>query len=193
MLKKNGHRTGRLRYLKSEDYNSFCYSQFGFSITQNRYLRLSKIGKIRIKFHRCINNDSIKQIIVKRQGKKWFAIICRKIMESVFSFINPIKSIGIDVGITKFAHDSDNHVVKNPLFLKKMLKPLRKASRILSRMYTGSSNREKAKSRLQVLHERIRNQRKDFLHKLSTKYSRKYDLIFLERLMQYEDFKWITN
>jgi len=46
----------------------------------------------------------------------------------------------------------------------------------------GSNNWNKAKTRLQILHERIRNKRNDFLHKLSTQYSKRYDIIFLERL-----------
>ena len=103
--------------------------------------------------------------------------------EPIFKFVDTTtKSIGIDVGITKFVHDSDNHEVENPLFLKKMLKPLGRASRQLSRRQKGSANYQKAKTRLQVLHERIRNQRMDFLHKQSSSYSARYDLIFLEKL-----------
>jgi putative transposase len=63
-----------------------------------------------------------------------------------------------------------------------MLNPLRRASRQLSRRQKDSANYQKAKSRLQILHERIRNQRMDFLHKQSSSYSARYDLIFLEKL-----------
>ncbi|AFU57512.1 putative transposase, IS605 OrfB family [Candidatus Nitrososphaera gargensis Ga9.2] len=72
--------------------------------------------------------------------------------------------------------------MENPQFLTKMLKPLKRAHRRLSRRQIGSSNREKAKRMLVRLYERIHNKRKDFLHKLSTYYSSRYDLIFLERL-----------
>ena len=179
-LRRNGHRIGRLKYLKSDDYNSFCYNQSGFDITDDGKLWLSKIGKIKIRLHRCVSN--IKQVIVKREGNKWFAILCCKIGEPIFRFVKMKKSVGIDVGITKFCHDSNNNEVYNPLFLNQMLKPIRRASRRLSRRQKDSSNYINAKSRLQILHERIRNKRKDFLHKLSNAYSRKYDLIFLERL-----------
>src|SRR5579885_1634847 len=129
------------------------------------------------------NGHKIKQVTVKREGKhRWYAIICCELTEPIFKFMDVSKSVGIDVGITKFVHDSDNHEVENPLFLKQMLKPLGRASRHLSRRQKGSANYEKAKSRLQVLHERIRNQRLDFLHKQSTIYSKRYDLIFLEKL-----------
>lgn len=117
-----------------------------------------------------------------RHADRWYAVVACETARLIFKFIDPRKSIGIDVGITKFAHDSDNHTVENPLFLTKMLRPLRRAQRRVSRRKKGSHNRNKANSRLARLHERITNRRRDFLHKLSTKYASGYDLIFLERL-----------
>lgn len=179
-LKKNGHKIGKLRYARSEDYNSFTYNQSGFDITIDNKLWLSKIGKIAIRLHRKVSN--IKQVKVKREGKKWYAIICCQITMPITKFVDSKKSVGIDVGITKFAHDSDGHEIGNPQFLKKMLNPLKRASRRLSRRQKGSCNYEKAKTRLQILHEKIRNKRNDFLHKVSRYYSKHYDLIFLEKL-----------
>jgi putative transposase len=179
-LRKNGHKIGKLHFLKRDDYNSFTYNQSGFKIKGDE-LWLSKIGSIYIKLHRRPVN--IKQITVKRSyGKKWYAVISCEFAKPMFKLVNLQKSAGIDVGITKFAHDSDNHTVDNPLFFKETLKPLWRASRRLSRKQKGSKNREKAKTRLQVLHERIRNKRNDFLHKTSHYYSSRYNLIFLERL-----------
>ena len=179
-LRKNGHKIGRLGYARSDDYNSFTYNQSGFEITADRMLWLSKIGKIKIRLHR--NADNIKQVTVKRERRKWYAIICCEVTKPIFRFVDTGKSVGIDVGITKYCHDSDDHEVENPLFLKKLIRPLRRASRRLSRRQKGSKNYEKTKTRLQILHERIRNRRNDFLHKTSTYYSERYDIIFLERL-----------
>jgi putative transposase len=92
------------------------------------------------------------------------------------------KPVGIDVGITKFAHDSDNFAVENPQFLTKMLRPVKRAHRRVSRRQLGSNNRRKARHMLARLYERINNKRRDFLHKTSTCYASRYDLIFLERL-----------
>lgn len=63
-----------------------------------------------------------------------------------------------------------------------MQEPLKRAQRKVSRKRKGSNNRKKAKSRLARLHEKITNRRRDFLHKLSSEYSNKHDIIFLERL-----------
>lgn len=182
-LRMNGYKIGKMNFIGEEDYNSFTYSQSGFRIERHGntdLLWLSKIGYIKIRLHRHPTN--IKQITIVRRINKWYALICCEIAKPIFRFINPKKSVGMDVGITKFLHDSNNSTIDNPLFVKKMLKSLRRAQRRLSRRHKYSKNRLKAKTRLQILHERIRNKRLDFLHKVSTRYSKNYDVIFLERL-----------
>ncbi|AFU57811.1 transposase, IS605 OrfB [Candidatus Nitrososphaera gargensis Ga9.2] len=174
---------GRLSYRKDEDFNAFTYNQSGFRIEKDK-LVLSKIGSIKIVLHRQPVN--VKQVTVCRSktGKKWYAVVAcdvlRRLYSTIIKYTKP--AVGIDVGITKFCHDSDNHAVENPQFLTKMLKPLRKAHRRVSRRQIGSNNREKAKHMLARLYERIHNKRHDFLHKKSAYYASHYDLIFLERL-----------
>ncbi|AFU57828.1 putative transposase, IS605 OrfB [Candidatus Nitrososphaera gargensis Ga9.2] len=175
--------TGKLKYRKDSDFNSFTYNQSGFKIEEDGKLYLSKIGRIRIVLHRQPVN--VKQVTVCRKNGKWYAdVACETLRRSFSTIIRYVKPpVGIDVGITKFCHDSDNHVVEdNPQFLTKMLKPLRKAHRRVSRRQIGSNNREKAKHMLARLYERIHNKRHDFLHKKSAYYASHYDLIFLERL-----------
>lgn len=125
---------------------------------------------------------NVKQVTVCRQVGRWYAIVTCEFAERIFRFVDARKSVEVDVGITKFAHDSDNHEVENSLFLKKMLGPLARVQRKVSRRVKGSNNHKKAKSWVARLHERIANKRRDFLHKLSTEYASKYDLIFWERL-----------
>lgn len=178
-LKTNGHKVGRLHYAGHEEYNTFTYNQSGFRIENDR-LYLSKIGSIKIALHRQPIN--IKQVMLSKQAEKWYAIVACETTTPIFKFIDLRKSVGIDVGIAKFAHDSDDHKIENPLFLKKMLRPLRRAQRKVSRRIKGSNNHTKASSWVKRLHERIANKRRDFLHKLSNGYANRYDIIFLERL-----------
>ena len=178
-LKKRGHQSGKGKLLLLKQCNSFTYNQTGYSIDGNK-LYLSKIGRIRIVLHRQPIN--VKQVTVCRQNGRWYAVVACENSKPIFKFIDPRRSVGIDVGITKFAHDSDNYATENPLFLTNMLKPLRRAQRRVSRRKKGSHNREKAKSWIARLHERIANKRLNFLHKVSTRYATRYDLIFLERL-----------
>ncbi|SRR5579885_455336 len=185
VLSKRGKKTGKLKY--AEECNTFVYNQTGFKIERHGdtdLLWLSKVGYVgEIRLHRR-QPYNIKQIsITRKPSGRWYAnIVCEQSRPLVVPPINTSKSIGIDVGITKFVHDSDNHSVDNPQFLKKMLKPLRRADRKVSRRQFGSCNYKKAKGMRARLWERIYNKRHDFLHKLSTVYAKRYDLIFVEKL-----------
>lgn len=75
--------------------------------------------------------------------------------------------IGIDLGIKEFAITSDGEMIENPKYLRKSEKKLRKLQKDLSRCQKGSKNREKCRIKVAKQHEKITNQRKDFLHKLS--------------------------
>jgi putative transposase len=168
---------GKLSYRKSDDFNAFTYNQTGFRIEHDRLL-LSKIGSIKVVLHHQPVN--VKQVTVCRKNGRWYAVVACEVLRRQYSTIIYKKPVGIDLGIKKFAHDSDNHVVENPQFLTKMLKPLRRAQRKVSRKPIGSNNREKARHMLARLYERINNKRRDFLHKTSTYYASRYYLIFLE-------------
>jgi putative transposase len=184
-LQKNGHKTGSLKFARFSKYNTFVYNQSGFAI-KDSFLHLSKIGKIKIITHREISeNNTIKQITVsKSKSGKWHACVTCDIVEPLFNItkISFAKVVGIDVGIKSFVYDSDEHNTPNPLNLKKMLKPLARAQRKVSRRVKGSNNRLKAIKHLQRIHERITNRRNDFQHKLSSIYANHYDVIFVEDL-----------
>ncbi len=188
-LKKKGYyQTGTLHFKKFGEFNTCIFNQSGFDVdAPNNTLYLDRIGgRIKIKIHRSIIG-SIKQIAVKRRaGRRWYACVTtdnrRRIIQSILKPIDFRKSVGIDVGIKNYAYDSDNIVTPNPENLRKMLKPLIRAQRKVSRRVRGSNNYKKARRWFQIVHERIANKRKDFQHKLSTQYATKYDVIFLERL-----------
>jgi putative transposase len=170
----------RLSYRYHDRFNAFTYNQTGFRVKGNK-LSLSKIGSIKIVLHRQPVN--VKQVtICRKKDGRWYAVVACEILRKLYSTIVYDKPVGIDVGIAKFAHDSDNHVVENPQFLTRMLKPVKRAHRRLSRRQQGSSNHIKTRHMLARLYERINNKRRDFLHKTSTYYASRYDLIFLERL-----------
>jgi len=186
-LKKRGRESGKgkLGLLKEGECHSFTYNQSGFKLEQcldgKSLLRLSKIGHIEVRIHRKLPIH-LKQVTILRQAGKWFAIIACAILRNVQSSIRYQNPVGIDVGITNYAYDSNGNHTDNPLFLTKELKPLRRIQRKVSRRVKGSKNHHKAVSWLQRLHARIANKRRNFLHNLSTEYSRTHDLIFVEKL-----------
>lgn len=169
----------------TNEFRAFTYNQSGFKI-KDGFLHLSKIGRIKTICHRNIPDDAdIKQVTVtKSKSGKWYACVTVDIEESLINIpkISFAKSVGIDVGIKNFAYDSDGHCTPNPLNLKKMLKPLARVQRKVSRRKKGSNNRLKAILHMQKIHERIANKRKDFQHKLSTQYAKNNDVVFVEKL-----------
>jgi putative transposase len=181
-LRKNGRKTGELRFAKFSEYNTFVYNQSGFGI-KDGFLTLSKIGRIKIIQHRQFPaNHTIKQVTISRsKSGKWHACVVVDV-DAIIPKITLTNSVGIDVGIKNFACDSDGHQIPNPLNLQKLLKPLIRAQRKISRRQKGSQSRKKVVRFYQIIHERIKNKRNDFLHKLSTQYARKYGTIFVERL-----------
>jgi putative transposase len=178
---KKGHKTGQLRFARYNEFRTFIYNQSGFKLDNNK-LFLSKIGDVRIKKHRD-TPDNIKQIMVtKSKSGKWHACLTCELVKMNPPKISFAKAVGIDVGIKSFAYDSDKHSTPNPLNLKKMLKPLVKVQRKVSKCVKNSNNRIKHIKRLQRIHEKITNRRNDFQHKLSLTYANHYDVIFVEDL-----------
>jgi len=184
-LKKNGKKTGSLRFKGRDWFKTFTYNQSGFvlEIKNKRYnkLYLSKIGLLQIRAHRKING-SIKQVQIKREcSGKWFALLCiHKTDEKPRKKTG--KAVGLDLGTINFIYDSDGSHIEHPKFLNKSLEKLATVQRYLSRKKKGSSNRMKQKIKVARIHERIFNQRNDFLHKLSRYYADNYDLIAAEDL-----------
>jgi len=184
-LKKKGRKVGRLRYKKYGQLKSFILNQSGFKqiTTGNRLdkLHISKVGDIPIRIHREIEGK-VKQVIVKQyKSGEWYALI--SVDKEVSVVTRTIeKVIGLDVGVKFFLSDSDGRQIENPKFYKKTLERLEIEQRRLSRKKKGSQNRKKQVLRLAKLHQRLTNQRDDFLHKLSRFYVDSYDLIAVEDL-----------
>jgi putative transposase len=91
-------------------------------------------------------------------------------------------TLGIDVGITHFATLSDGKKIENPKYLKNSIDRMTVLQKRLSKKQKGSANRNKARLKVAKLHERIRNQRTDFLHKTTSKLISENQAIAVETL-----------
>lgn len=181
-LSKKGTRIGKLRFKPKSRYNSINYNQSGFKILPDNTIKLSKIGKIKCVIHRKIQGK-IKEIHVKKEiTGAWYAIaVCENEYKNTCSLLRN-KIIGIDVGINNYCYDSDGHVIKHPQILRNSEEKLKRSQRKLSRKIKGSFNRFKQNLRLAKIHQKIKYQRNDFLHKVSRYYVDSYDTIFVEDL-----------
>ncbi len=92
------------------------------------------------------------------------------------------KKVGIDLGIKDFAITSDGDIFSNLKWFRKSEKRLAKLQKDLARKEKGSKNRNKSRIKVAKLYEKITNQRKDYLHKLSSKLIRENQSIVIEDL-----------
>jgi len=109
--------------------------------------------------------------------------LCIDLNKSLILF-NRTDRIGdaIDMGIEKFLVDRDGRAVEYPKFIDKTIERIKRIQKDLSRNKKGSKNYEKCKKRLVKLYDKLNNQRKDFLHKLSKYYADNYKVIYVKDL-----------
>jgi len=102
--------------------------------------------------------------------------------DAILPAVNPARMVGIDVGLKDFAVLSNGERIRAPKFFRKRERKLRRAQRMLSRRQKGSARRLKAKRAVSLVQAKTANQRKDFLHKLTTDLVAKYEGICIEDL-----------
>jgi putative transposase len=178
-MKKNGRRVGRLRFKGCGWFKTLNFNQSGFKL-ENCKLVLSKVGEIPIKLHRAIKGE-VKGVIVKRERSgRWYAIFQAE--DEPEPLPKTGRRIGVDVGIKHFLTDTEGRQIENPKFYERTLERIRIKQKQMSRKQGGSANREKAKTKLARVYEKLVNQRNDFLHKLSRFYVNSYDVAVAENL-----------
>lgn len=143
-------------------------------------LQFPKVGRMKIVVHRPFEGK-MKSVTIVRDADHWYACLLSEV-EHGAPGLSDERSIGIDRGITYFAADSDGRLIKSPRPLKRSLEQLRRAHKKLSRKKKGSANFLKQKKKLARLHRRVRQQRRHFLHELSTFYARNYSRVVIEDL-----------
>lgn len=144
-----------------------------------RYIKLPKLGFVKIRQSMAvgkINNVTIEHT----PTGKYFAVL--NIEFEPQPRPNNGGCIGIDVGIKEFYSDSNGNAVPNPKYLEKSMRKLVREQRKLSRKQNGSNNREKQRVKVAKVHEKITNQRNDFLQKQSTVLIRENQTICIEEL-----------
>lgn len=174
---------GYPRFQGRNRYDSFTYPDaygIGYKITDGGKLKLSKIGEIKIKQHREIEGQ-VKTCTIKRDADSWYASF--SVVMDPEPPLEPVgQSIGVDVGLKSLVTLSNGEQIEPPQYLRESEDKLVKAQQGLSRKKKGSSNRNKQRIEVARIHRTIRNQRKDFTHKLSSHLVKTYDTIVFEKL-----------
>lgn len=170
-------RAGYPKFKKKKDKQSIRYPQ-GFRIKDDK-IYLPKVGWVKTIFHRLLEGKAKNVTVSRTKSGRYFASFqCEvEIDEPVYLG----KEIGIDLGLISFIADSNGNTIETPRFLRKGERKLAKLQRRLSKRKKGSNGRRKARLLVARQHEKVSNQRKDFLHKLSR------DLVDRHRLIAFEN------
>lgn len=176
------------RFFKGQNHPPKFKRKFdvgSFNVPQNVLLEGDKLiipkfkSGIDVVLHRKIKGE-IRQATISKTptGKFFVSILCEtgekaKIKKSV----NGKTTIGIDLGIKNFIVSSGGKEYSNPKFLQKAQAKLK----FVQRKYSKHKGK-KTKQRIALLHERVANKRKDFLHKVSTELIKSHDSLAIETL-----------
>ena len=160
------------------------------ALIDSKFIKVPKLKSlVRIKLHRQ-PKGMIKSATISRHasGKYYISLLCKEISE----LPKTNSAIGIDLGITDFAILSDGQKIDNHKFTSKMEKKLKREQRKLSKRallaknkgipLSEAKNYQKQKRKVARLHEKVMNQRTDFLNKLSTEIIKNHDIICIEDL-----------
>jgi len=178
----NGFPKFKSRRNSRKSYTTNCIN--GNVKLENGFLKLPKTkGLVRINQHRQIPNSwKLKSVTICQSASgKYYASI-------LFEYENQVQEqelhtfLGLDFSMHELYKDSNGNEPAYLRYYRQSEKRLKKEQRKLSLMQKDSKNREKQRIRVAVLHEKVANQRKDFLHKLSRKLANAWDCVCIENL-----------
>ena len=175
---KAGQKPGYPRFQGRNRYDSFTYPQAGFALAGER-LTLSKIGNLKVRLHRPMLG-TVKTCTIKREGEHWYVTCACEVEADPLSASDA--TVGIDLGLLHFATLSTGETIENPRHYRRGQKKLALAQQKLSRGTRGSHRRERARKAVARAHRKIRNQRRDFLHKAARALVNRYGVIIMEDL-----------
>ena len=168
------------RFKKRGQNDAFRYPQ-GVKLDQeNSRIFLPKLGWMRYRNSRQVTGV-VKNVTVSQSCGKWYISIQTE--SEVSTPVHPSASmVGLDAGVAKLATLSDGTVFEPVNSFQKNQKTLARLQRQLSRKVEFSNNWQKQKRKIQRLHSRIANIRRDYLHKVTTTVSKNHAMIVIEDL-----------
>ena len=157
---------------------------YDIRIEDYEHIKVPKLGLIKFRNYNNIDWSKVhiyNITIKKTPTNKYFASICVEIKEP--EYVKPkFDACGFDLGLKDFAIFDSGEVIENPKYYRNTECKIKKTQRQLSKCKKFSKNYKKVQLKLAKLHEKIKNQRKDFQHKLSRKIVNENQVIVSEDL-----------
>ena len=149
-------------------------------IVKGNLIKLPKLKWVKAKITQSIDGKILNATVSKTPTGKYFVSLCCKVDIEQLSKVD--SNIGIDLGLKEFAICSNGEIFDNPKWLRKANYRLKLEQRRLSKMQKFSNNWNKQRIKDAKIHEKIANQRKNYLHKISTKLIKENQIICIEDL-----------
>ena len=178
--RKAGRQVGFPRFKKKGCRDS-CRFSTGAIKALGSHVQLPRLGRLRVKEQTAVKGRML-SATVSREADRWFVSFAVERERAVAATRREGPDVGIDLGIHSFAVLSDGTELQAPRPLDRGLKRLRRLQKKHSRKQKGSSNRRKSAVRLGRLYRRMRNQRRDFLHKATTELAKTKRVLVVEDL-----------
>lgn len=155
----------------------------GNILLEEGFIKLPKLGRMKIKQHRKIPDGYILKSVTLSQSAtgKYYASVLYE-YEMNIEATDPEIFLGLDYSMKELFVSSDGRSAEYPGYYRRSLEKLRKEQRKLSKCQKGSRNRNKQRLKVAKLHEKVSNQRKDYLHKLSRQITNAVDVVCIEDL-----------
>ena len=169
---------------KHRNRNSYTTNnQKGSVAIQNGCIKLPKIGFVKLNQHRIIPSDyKLKSVtITQTPSGNYYASV-------LFWYENQVQQtqlqtfLGLDFSMHELYKDSNGNEPQYPRYYRQAEKKLKREQRKLSNMEKGSKNRKKQRIKVAKIHEKVSNQRNNFLHKQSRNITNTYDCVCIENL-----------
>jgi putative transposase len=179
---RKGRKVGHPQFRRRHGRQSVRLTRNGFALHGDR-LYVAKVGDLRVKWSRELPSVPSSVTVIRDPDGRYYASFV--VEREAEPFPASDNAVGVDVGLASLAVLSDGTSIPNPRFLRRAERRLRKAQQVLSRKRKGSSNREKARHRVAVLHRKVRDSRLDHAHKTALTLVRDNQAVYAEDLAVY--------
>jgi putative transposase len=184
---RNGNRSGKPRFKGQGRYRSFTYPQASIDWIDSNKIELPKLGALKVVWHRSLPDGfAVKTAIITKKADGWYITLTLEDV-AVPEFVSELEptwenSIGIDVGLEKFASDSDGNFEPIPQHFRRAQTKLTRLQQKVATAKKGSRARKLLFRKVARLHQKVARQRKQFHFETAGKILNKADVVFVEDL-----------
>ncbi|MGB3616249.1 MAG: RNA-guided endonuclease TnpB family protein, partial [Elainellaceae cyanobacterium] len=176
--KRQGPKVNPPRFKRKDNRQSARFRQGGFSLKGNK-VYLAKIGNLKVRWSRPLPSEPFSVTVIKDCAGRYLLSFVVEIQPICIPAEN--QSVGVDLGIKTFAVLSHGDPAPSPGY-DRLNRKIRREQRQFSRRVKGSKRRERTRLQIAKLKTKLRDIRKDFLHKLSTRLVRQNSVVCIEDL-----------